>query len=120
MERLIMERHIKSILEHINELDNADGTDVLNIIESAYVNQVAGAIIADNPGGDEDLRFKQLVTILADFLICMRNRFLTDAQVMRIKSGEKLEKVVLFSEVLESIQYDDFLKIAIPPTPHDN
>ena len=109
MDYQLIEAKTKKILEMVNDDKELDGDDIMVILESAYINQLAGGIIVENPGNDEDSRHNQLVTILSDFVKCMVDRFLSDPQVIKIMDGDILEKIELFSERLSNITYDVML-----------
>lgn len=104
------------LLEIVNNQPDLEDEEILTVLESAFINQFAGQIIGSHRGGNEQERHYQLVTLLSDFVNCMKKRFLTEKQVDQITSGETLSTLTLFSERLLSISMDALLLSGCPDT----
>ncbi len=104
------------ILEIVNNQPDLEDDQVLTVLESAFINQFAGQIISNNrEGGEEEERHYQLVTLLSDFVNCMKTRFLAEGQVHEIMAGKVLPDLTLFSERLLGLNMDATLLLSECP-----
>jgi hypothetical protein len=111
-------KNTRDVLDFVEDMD-INGTDTLMVLESAFINQIAGMMIANKPGGDEDQRHQQLVYLLSDYVKCMKAKFMGDSQVIQILGGKVLGDITLFSEKLIGIQLDQMIIGGYSPSSSD-
>lgn len=107
----IVREKTEIILKILNNNNDLDGTTIIKITESIFINQLAGSIIGKNPINNkkDKERHYQLVEILSDYIKIIKYRFMHDEQVIAIQNGEILDDIIFYSDQLMEANMCDLM-----------